>query len=101
MKKNNGLFYIIFVYLLVITFLLLVSLTEQGRLSDKFDSLTKPTIYRVDSADSNVIGKVEKKIKIGDSYTLVINGDYFEVTEEQYEKVFKNDIVFSYLTKGE
>lgn len=60
-----------------------------------------PFIYHVDSWGGTIIGVVDKKVDVGESHTLVIDGDYFEVNEAQYYSVEVGDKVLGFLNKGE
>lgn len=57
--------------------------------------------YHVDSWGGQVIGRVERKYNVENSYNLVINGDYFAVNKEQYRSVEVGDKVLGFLNKGE
>lgn len=57
--------------------------------------------YHVDSWGGQIIGKIDKKIQVEESYNLVIDGDYFSVNKEQYRSVEVGDKVLGFLNKGE
>lgn len=89
MENFKGLF-LMSITLNIILFLVLITKHNE-----------KPIIYQVDSHDSLVLGRVEKKTKLYDQYQLVIDGNYYQVTKEQYDSVVPNDVVFTMTMKGE
>lgn len=58
-------------------------------------------VYQVDSWGGQVIGVVDDKYQVGESYNLVIDGDYFSVNKEQYQAAKVGDTVIGFLNKGE
>lgn len=68
---------------------------------DKGEKDVRPIIYKVDSADSTVLGRVQEKTELYGQYQLVIDGNYFQVSKLQYEAVNVGDVVYSMIVKGE
>lgn len=60
-------------------------------------SKPRPIIYQVDSWDGQVIGRVEDKI----DDTMLVNGDYYLLNEEQFDAVEIGDKVIGWVRKGE
>lgn len=99
-KKFLEILRIIFNWTILITVLLtpLIFLWKIDQLETK---ITQPITYQVDSWGGQVIGVVDDKYQVGESYNLVIDGDYFSVNKEQYQAAEVGDTVIGFLSKGE
>lgn len=96
MKQNNELHLILLMSIIGLAVSIL-ALNISGNNSTPM----RPIIYKVDSEDSQVLGRVEKKTTLYDQYQLIIDGNYFDVTQDQYKAVNVGDVVYSLVVKGE
>lgn len=63
---------------------------QRGMIESRKDLII---IYKTDNKGAEIKGKVSSKKRIGELYTLTVDGNVFVVSEERFEKVEIGDEV--------